>query len=148
MESMRLTCNDFGDNQPIPVEYTCDGKNLVPPLAISEVPGNTVSLALVMEDPDSPAGHFTHWILYNIPPSTSQIDSSSRPPGSSEGINTFRHIGYGGPCPQKGEHHYVFSLYALDSHLDIEQPDRNTFEDAVDGHILETTHLTGVYERK
>ena len=108
---MKLTSAAFDQNQPIPAQYTCDGVNHNPPLTFSEVPEGAQSLVLVVEDPDAPAKVFTHWLVYNIPPSTRHIREHEAPPQSTEGRSDFGTRGYGGPCPPSGTHRYVFQLF-------------------------------------
>lgn len=109
---LRLTSPAFASGGPIPVRYTCDGADEVPPLTWSGVPPEAKSLALVCSDPDAPRGTFYHWAIHAIPPDTSQLPR----PGLSEAVNDFGKPGYGGPCPPRGHgpHHYHFRLYALD----------------------------------
>lgn len=144
---MKLTSSAFNDSQTIPQEFTCDGLNLSPPLEISGVPSGTQSLALILDDPDSPSGSFTHWILYNLKTDVTQLTQGQIPLGSLEGINSFGNLGYGGPCPHQGEHRYVFTLYALNTNLTLTQPKLAEFMSALHSHVLEKTTLTGRYQR-
>ena len=109
---MNLTSPAFGNNQSIPAKYTCTGQNVSPPLQWSGVPAHTTSLALTVDDPDAPSGHFMHWDVTQIPPTTNAIPEGGRV--GVEGTNGFGKTGYGGPCPPSGEHRYVFTLKALD----------------------------------
>src|SRR6185312_6897701 len=96
----------------IPAKYTCDGAGISPPLAFGGIPPNAKTLALVVIDPDAPSGPFRHWIVLNIPPSTTRVAEGAAPAGGMEAENGFGQRGWGGPCPPNGEHHYVFNLYA------------------------------------
>lgn len=116
---MQLKSSAFDNNATIPIRYTCKGNNINPPLSIHGVPPGATSLALTVHDPDSPNGQFTHWLVWNIAPTTQQIIEGASPSGANEGINDFGEQAYGGPCPHLGEHRYIFTLYALDGLLDI-----------------------------
>lgn len=147
---MKITSTAFQNNSLIPTEYTCDGKNINPPLTIAEVPENTKSLAIIVEDPDAPVKtNFTHWVLFNISPETQEILENSIPPGSLQGNNDFGEASYKGPCPPKGIHHYIFTLYALDKYLDVlEGTTKEQVLDNMQGHIIESTHLIGIYSKE
>lgn len=140
-------------NDNIPRHYTCDGENVSPPLAWGNVPEGTKSLALIADDPDAPGGTFTHWVMYNIPPHVQELPEDVRrdetlPNGALQGINSFRRIGYGGPCPPGGTHRYYFKLYALDTTLDL-QPGatKELLLSAIQGHVLAETEVMGKYSR-
>lgn len=138
----------FESNQMIPSKYTCDGENINPPLAISGVSESAKSLVLIFDDPDSPSGTWTHWTLFNIDPKTTIIEENSVPKNTTEGLNTFGNIGYGGPCPQKGMHRYFFKLYALDTMLNLDSSaTKENIESAMQGHILQETNMMGTYIR-
>lgn len=138
----------FDNNERIPVEYTCDGKNVNPPLEFFDVPKNTKSLVLIVDDPDSPTKVWNHWMLGNIPANTMKISENSVPKGSREGMNDFRKIEYGGPCPHSGIHRYQFKLFALDRVLDLVSGfSKKDAETAIKGHIIERAVLTGIYSR-
>lgn len=138
----------FNDKERIPSRYTCDGKNINPPLEFIDVPKNAKSLVLTADDPDSPSGIFTHWIVWNIPPNTRSIKENSVPAGAKEGMNDFGNVGYGGPCPHSGTHRYRFALYALDAELNSSREmTKNNVENAMKGHIIDRAILTGLYSR-
>jgi Raf kinase inhibitor-like YbhB/YbcL family protein len=153
---MTIESPAFDPGERIPEMYTCDGdRTLSPPLAFAELPEDTVSLALIVDDPDVPKellpeGHFTHWVLFNIPPETLVI-----PEGGSAGIagsNTGGGKAYTGPCPppeyEPSTHRYIFSLYALDASLDLpEGATKQKVEAAMQDHILATAKLIGTYSR-
>jgi Raf kinase inhibitor-like YbhB/YbcL family protein len=142
-----LTSSSFSQGQEIPVEYTCDGKNVNPPLEFSNIPKDTVTLALIVSDPD--ADNWIHWILWNIEPDNPVILEDDLPEGAVEGINDFNQRGYDGPCPPSGTHHYVFELYALDTELELDPSvEVSGLLDVMEGHILKNTELTGLYSRQ
>ena len=144
---MRLTSPAFVDAGNIPSKYTCEGENISPPLEISDLPDNAVSLALIMDDPDAVVGTFVHWVVWNIPKDTKNIQEGSEPEGV-QGITGFGRIGYGGPCPPSGTHNYKFKLYALNKKLDLKQSSRKRdLEQAMRGYIIEDVVLTGKYKR-
>ena len=143
-----LTSSAFQDSDTIPREFTCDGDDLAPPLAWSDAPERTRSFALVMEGPDAVHGTFTHWLLYDIPATTTALWEQRC---AKALCNGFGQIGYGGPCPalDDGPHRYVFTLYALDvPTLDLHTPTRQALECSLHAHTLTTAHLMGRYERK
>jgi len=147
--TMNITSTAFKQNDPIPSKYTCDGQDFTPPLSFLEVPDGAQSLALSVVDPDSPSGHFTHWVAWNIPANTKEIIEGSLPAGIIQGKNDFGKEGYGGPCPGSGRHHYVFNLYALDEKINLEEGlSRDQLESAVADHILARAQLVGLYQRQ
>lgn len=147
---MRLFSPSFQHSERIPIQYTCDGGDAIPPLQISEVPEGAQSLALIMDDPDAPIeGSFVHWVVWNISPETQEIPEGVAPSGSVQGTNNFGNIGYGGPCPPSGEHRYLFKLYALDKEMDLEEgAEKVDVEAAMEGSILDSTTLMGLYSRE
>jgi len=151
---VHIISNAFKEGELIPAKYTCDGENISPLLQIEESPRDTKYFALIMDDPDSKEGTFTHWIIYNIPANLTELperlpDSGKLPDGSCQGINDFGKSGYGGPCPGKGRHRYVFKLYALDSSLNPVLPvSRASIDEVLKGHIIAQANLIGLYERK
>lgn len=133
----------------IPSAYTCDGKNTNPPLDIEQVPANTKSLVLIVDDPDAPAGTWVHWTMWNISPDTTEIKEGSVPNGAVEGVTSFSKPGYGGPCPHSGTHRYFFKLYALDALLDLSISSRvGDLEKAMEGLILTQAEFMGTYARR
>ncbi|HEU0050702.1 MAG TPA: YbhB/YbcL family Raf kinase inhibitor-like protein [Patescibacteria group bacterium] len=149
---MEITSSAFEQNQSIPSKYTCDGENVSPPLAISGVPQQAKSFVLIMDDPDVPpeagVSVFVHWIVYDIPPGTLQIDEGKNPPGTI-GAGTRGRIGYSGPCPPDREHRYVFKLYALNNVLGLpEGSTREQVEKSMQGKVIASTKLVGKYKRK
>lgn len=146
---MEITSPAFDNNQYIPAQYTCDGENSSPPLTIADAPEQTLSLVLIMHDPDAPAGDFLHWTVWNINPDLKMIPEQwMPPPGTVQGLTDFGRSGYGGPCPPSGIHRYFFELYALDTTLDIPRESKRTdIEKAMTGHVLAKTQLIGLYAR-
>jgi Raf kinase inhibitor-like YbhB/YbcL family protein len=147
--NMLLTSPSFENNAAIPKKYTCDGGDINPELLIQNVPDDAKSLALILDDPDAPNGIFTHWVVWNIDPRTMSIKQESVPPKSSEGKNSAGRVGYIGPCPPSGVHHYHFKMYALDAMLALpEGASKAELEKSMQGHILEETDFVGTYSRE
>lgn len=145
---MQITSPSFNHGQMIPKKYTCDGENINPPLEIQNIPDGVKSLVIIMDDPDSPNGTFTHWTVLNISPDTTLIKEHCNFLNATEGINSFQEFGYGGPCPHFGTHHYFFKLYALDTILDLSpQTEKSEIELAMENHILEKAELVGLYSK-
>ena len=145
---MELTSSAFLDNQAMPSFFTCDGANINPPLQINSVPKETQSLALIVDDPDAPTGLWVHWLVWNIDPQTKTIEQNSYPIGSIRGLTSFGNTNYGGPCPPSGSHRYYFKLYALDTKLNLTpNAGKDNLEQAMQGHILDTAQLIGLYQR-
>jgi Raf kinase inhibitor-like YbhB/YbcL family protein len=145
----------FSAEGDIPVAHTCDGLDISPSLRWSDPPANTKGLALVVNDPDAPAGTWVHWVLYGVPPSLRALPEGVATRNTvagigTQGLNDFRKVGYGGPCPPRGPaHRYVFTLYALDTALHL--PARKTKADlakAMAGHVLAQAELVGRYRRR
>lgn len=138
----------FSEGDLIPSKFTCDGENINPRLDIAGVPSNAKSLALIVDDPDSPSGNWLHWSIWNMSPKIKFIEDGKLPTDAIEGVTDFRNVGYGGPCPGQGTHRYQFSLYALDTLLDLlAGAKRGELEAAMRGHIIEQAKLMGVYKR-
>lgn len=151
---MQLTSSAFKEGAPIPAPYTCDGKNVSPPLQWSGVPPGAKTLALVADDPDAPIGTWVHWVLFDLPASTTELPedvakSQYVAGGARQGLNSFKHLGYGGPCPPAGKaHRYFFKLYALDTQLDLKPgASSKAVEKAMQNHILAEGQLMGTYQR-
>ena len=139
----------FKLNTMIPNQYTCSGTDISPPLTWHDVPPNTQSLALVVEDPDAPNGVFTHWFLYNIQPSVMKLDAGSPVPEGAANIkNSWGSLKYRGPCPPMGTHRYVFKLYALDNVLSLNViATTDEALKAMTGHVLGSSELVGLYQK-
>lgn len=150
MDGFGLTSPAFGEGQVVPVRYTADGPDLSPPLRIQDPPEGTVSFALIMDDPDAPMGTWVHWVAWNIPGTASAIPEGGLPEGAVEGTNSWGRTGYGGPSPPRGTgvHRYVFTLYALDTTLDLPpSTDKAGLLAAIKGHVLGEARLVGTYTR-
>jgi Raf kinase inhibitor-like YbhB/YbcL family protein len=154
-DQMQLTSTAFAEGAAIPAKHTCDAKNVSPPLKWSGAPAGTKSLALIVDDPDAPVGTWVHWVLYNLPATTTELaedlpKSQFVAGGAKQGLNDFRHLGYGGPCPPHGKpHRYFFKLYALDVPLDLKPGlTKKDLEHAMEKHILAQAQLMGTYQRK
>jgi len=151
--AFRLTSPSFQANADIPARFTCSGDDLSPALAWSDPPAGTQSLALIADDPDAPGGTFTHWVLYDLPPSARRLPEgvprASDPDGGRQGRNDFDAIGYGGPCPPPGSpHRYLFRLYALDKKLNLRAgASKGDVERALKGHALAQAELIGRFGR-
>jgi len=144
---VKLSSDAFENNAMIPKTYTCDGEDVSPPLKITGASGKAKSLVLIMDDPDAPMGTFTHWTVWNIPPTKSEF-AKGEYIEFSQGVTDFGKAGYGGPCPPSGTHRYFFKLYALDSLLELKAgATKAELELAINGHIIEKTELVGKYAR-
>ena len=147
-QNMKLTSTAFANEEKIPVTYTCDGTKVNPPLSVSGVPASAKSLSLIVDDPDAPMGTFTHWVIWNLSPTTGEITSGVIPPTSQEGTNSAGRIGYTPPCPPAGTHRYFFTLFALDTTIGLDgKAKKAELETAMKGHIIEQTNLIGAYGR-
>ena len=151
---IRITSTAFADGQPIPQRFTCQGTDVSPPLAWTGVPANTKNLALICDDPDAPSGDWVHWVLYGLPPATTDLaekvaPTPQLPGGARQGSNDFQRIGYGGPCPPIGRHRYFHKLYALDTTLgDRGRLSKADVLAAMKDHVIRQAELVGTYERK
>ena len=149
MSDLKISSPAFENNGRIPGRYTCTGKDVNPPLLIGNVPAKAKSIALIVDDPDAPAGTWVHWVVWNISPGTSDIGENSVPSGAKQGLNDFRVHEYRGPCPPSGTHRYFFKVYALDTVLDP-GPDttKSDMERAMKGHIIGQARIVGLYEKR
>lgn len=155
--TLSITSIGFTNGGEIPAIYTCQGKDIAPPLNWTGVPENAKSLLLIVDDPDAPdpkAPRMTwvHWVLYNIPPDAAGlpegVTSSDLPPGTLEGLNDWNRTGYGGPCPPIGRHRYFHKLYALDTMLpDLKKPTKAAVESAMKEHVIGMAQLVGTYRK-
>lgn len=155
--TLSLSSSAFDPHDTIPNTYTCDGKDVSPPLDWAGVPERAQSLVLVVDDPDAPdpaapKRTFVHWLLYNLPPDAAGLPQGAAarglPSGTRQGINDWRRAGYGGPCPPIGRHRYFFKLYALDTKLpDLGRANKARIERAMQGHVLAHAELVGTYQR-
>ena len=151
-----LSSPAFTNNGEIPRQYSCDGDDVSPALVWSGVPAEAKSLVLIVDDPDAPdpaAPRMTwvHWVLYNLPPSSTGlvegVATHALPPGTLEGQNDWKHVGYRGPCPPVGRHRYFHKLYALNTVLpDLKSPTKGKLEAAMHGHVIASAELIGTYQ--
>ena len=155
---LTLTSPSFTHEGTIPEHFTCDGKDISPALDWSNIPEGSKSLVLIVDDPDAPDPAapkivWVHWVLYNIPPTANGliegVTEKNLPPGTLQGINDWKRIGYGGPCPPIGNHRYFYKLYALDRVLpDLHRPTKSQLEQAMQNHIIGQGVLIGRYQRR
>jgi Raf kinase inhibitor-like YbhB/YbcL family protein len=152
---MKIASTAFAGNGEIPAVHTCEGRDVAPPLHFDGVPAGAKSLALIVDDPDAPdpaAPKMTwvHWVVYDIDPATAGLsEGGALPAGARDGLNDWKRIGYGGPCPPVGRHRYFFKLYALDTTLSFAHPPTKAqLEQAMKGHVLAHAELVGTYVRR
>jgi Raf kinase inhibitor-like YbhB/YbcL family protein len=151
--TMKLTSPEFSEGALIPVRYTCSGDDISPPLAWGDIPAGAQSLALIADDPDAPAGTWVHWVAFNLPVTAGGLpegikDAKQLAGGGRQGANSWRRVGYGGPCPPSGTHRYFFKLYALDTTLPLgNTATAKDLQAAMKGHILAETQLMGRFKR-
>jgi Raf kinase inhibitor-like YbhB/YbcL family protein len=153
-----LTSPAFADSGAIPPRYTCEGEDISPELRWTGNRSGTKSFGLIVDDPDAPDPRapkitWVHWVLYDIPADVhvlpENVASQSLPAGIKQGLNDWKRLGYGGPCPPIGTHRYFFKLYALDAVLpDLGRPTKAQLLDAMKGHVLEEAQLIGTYKKK
>lgn len=150
---MKLSSTAFRERGKIPSLYTCEGKNINPPLTFEDIPKETKTLVLIMDDPDVPKtlradGMWDHWVLFNIPPSTHSILENAKNLPGTAGKTTSNTLAYIGPCPPDREHRYFFKLFALDISLELKVgATKAAVESAMEGHILAKAQLMGLYEK-
>ena len=153
---MKLSSPAFAPQGDIPERHTCEGADVAPALQWSDVPANTASLVLIVDDPDAPdpaapQRTWVHWLLYNLPPDTGGLPEGGQPlpPGTCEGLNDWHCTGYGGPCPPIGRHRYFFKLYALDTVLgDLGPVTKARLLQAMKGHVVAEAQVMGTYEKR
>ena len=155
--SLTITSAAFAPNAAMPTRHTCEGDDVSPQLAWSGAPAGTRSFALIVDDPDAPdpaapRTTWVHWLLYNIPSTTTELPeavaSGALPAGTREGVNDWKRTGYGGPCPPIGRHRYFHKLYALDTVLpNLQRPGKAALEKAIEGHVLAQGVLIGTYQK-
>ena len=152
---MQLTSSAFKTSSAIQKQFTCEGKNVSPPLTWTGTPAKVKSFALIADDPDAPSGTWVHWVVYDLPATTTELPEDTPKSqlisgNAKQGITDFKQVGYGGPCPPPGKpHRYFFKLYALDEMLNLKPgATKKDIEKAMTGHILATAELVGTYERK
>ncbi|MBM4240330.1 MAG: YbhB/YbcL family Raf kinase inhibitor-like protein [Euryarchaeota archaeon] len=147
----KISSSAFSEGGMIPQKYTTNGEDVSPPLSWSSAPSGAQSFAIICEDPDSPAGNFTHWVIFDIPSNVKELaegigDQRTLENGAKQGINDFGSIGYMGPAPPSGTHRFYFKIYALDTKLNLEAgATKDQVLKAMEGHILAETQLMGKY---
>jgi hypothetical protein len=154
--AFELSSSAFPPQGEIPSKYTCQGQDVSPPLAWSDVPSNAKGLVLIVEDPDAPdpaAPKMTwvHWVLYNIPPRAGSLAEAVKqlPAGTLEGLNDWGRTGYSGPCPPVGRHRYFHKLYALDAVLpNLGKATKAKLEAAMKPHLIAQAELIGTYQKR
>ncbi|OGG05986.1 hypothetical protein A3D05_03370 [Candidatus Gottesmanbacteria bacterium RIFCSPHIGHO2_02_FULL_40_24] len=146
---MNIKSSVFENNEYIPRKYTCDGENINPPLTLAEIPDNTKSLVLIVNDPDAPSGDFIHWVVYNIAPDELEVNENSVPAGGVGGMNDSGNSGYAGPCPPPASpHRYFFRVFALDSVINLDKGARiSEIKEKMDGRVIASAELLGLYKR-
>jgi Raf kinase inhibitor-like YbhB/YbcL family protein len=144
----------FAAGTMIPRVYTCSGADRSPPLVWTGVPRSAKSLALIVDDPDAPAGTWVHWVIFNVPAREPRLEegvakTESLADGTRQGVNSFGKVGYDGPCPPPGDpHHYHFRLFALDSILNLRAgAGAADLEAATRGHVVATAEIIGKFGR-
>jgi len=146
---MKISSPAFLNNEPIPSKYTCDGTNVNPPLLFENIPKETKSLVLIVDDPDASGGTWTHWLVWNMGPTTKTIKENSLPEDVVEGTTSFGKPGYGGPCPPSGTHRYFFKLFALDTELNLtKNTNKEQLERVVSKHVISKAEIIGLYSVK
>src|SRR5438270_5419570 len=134
---MKISSSAFREGGTIPEKFSKDGQNVNPELRIEGVPAEAKSLALIVDDPDAPVGLFTHWLVWNIDPKTTEIAENSGPKGAVQGTNDYPNLGYDGPQPPSGTHRYYFKIFALDQMLDLKSgAKRKEVDAAMQGHVI------------
>lgn len=142
---MEITSTAFSSGSMIPEKYTCEGKNISPPLDIKGIPLNAISLVIIMEDPDAPGGTWVHWLVWNIPVTHHIKENEVH---GTEGLNDFGKHNYGGPCPPSGTHRYFIKVYALDCQLNLpDTTNRSQLEEEMSGNIIAYGELMGIYQK-
>jgi Raf kinase inhibitor-like YbhB/YbcL family protein len=150
-QTIQVTSAAFRDGETIPTEFTCSGADRSPPLRWAGVPSGAVEVALIVDDPDAPGGTFLHWALFALPPGNGGVEAGTVPQGARQGKNGFGKVGYGGPCPPKGDppHHYRFTVYGLSRKVD--RPDGAPGEDVrrdAEAAAIATGRLIGLFGRR
>src|SRR6266704_3177773 len=143
---MKITSSAFQEGGDIPSKFSRDGGNVNPPLHVEGTPANAKSLVLIVDDPDAPVGLFTHWLVWNIAPKTTEVPEKGMPKGAVQGTSDYSNLGYGGPQPPSGTHRYYFKIFALDQTLDLRPgAKRQELDKAMSGHVVSQGQLMGRY---
>ncbi|MGE0526420.1 MAG: YbhB/YbcL family Raf kinase inhibitor-like protein [Bdellovibrionales bacterium] len=154
-KELQLRSPAFDDQGDIPPQYTCEGDDTPPPLEWNGAPAGTRSYVLIVDDPDAPDPRapertWVHWVVYNIPGHVDHLNHAhvQLPEGAATGVNDWKNVTWGGPCPPVGKHRYFFKLYALDTYLNFDlPPTKSQIEQAMQGHILTQAELVGRYAK-
>lgn len=153
-DSLIIKSSSFGSNEYIPAKYSCDAENISPSIEWNKGPEATKSYVLICDDPDAPSKIWVHWVLFNIPSSVTKLDENI-PIGKNaignavQGTNDSGDMGYSGPCPPSGIHHYHFRVYALDCSLSLDPgTSRSDVDVAIKNHILAQGEIIGLYKRE
>lgn len=146
---MKISSPAFQEGGTIPEKFSRNGQNVNPELRIDGAPVEAKSLALIVDDPDAPVGLFTHWLVWNIDPKTTEVGENSVPKGGVQGTNDFPGRRYDGPQPPSGTHRYYFKIFALDTTLNLKSgAKRKEVEAAMKGHVLSQGQLMAKYSKK
>ena len=152
--AIKVTSAAFENGGMIPSKYTCDGADVSVPLMWEGVPDGAKSIALIADDPDAPMGTWVHWVVYDLPPETRELEehmpvAAKLDNGAKQGVTDFKRVGYGGPCPPSGTHRYFFKVYALDTIIEASgMLDKAGLLKAMEGHIIGQGQIMGKYRRK
>ncbi len=145
---MKISSSAFTSGQLIPTIYTCDGHSINPPLTVESIPLGTMSLTITFDDPDATLGTFHHWLVWNIPANMQNIPENWNPTNAVQGESSSGQKKYVGPCPPKGQHRYIFTVYALNTTLNLpSSAKRSDIDKAMEGHVLDSGQLMGLYSR-
>jgi Raf kinase inhibitor-like YbhB/YbcL family protein len=153
-KTMELKSSAFQSGATIPRRHTCDADDASPQLSWSSVPTGTKTLSLIVDDPDAPGGTWVHWVIYDLPADAKELaeavgKTETLANGGKQGLNDFRRVGYGGPCPPAGKpHRYFFKLYALNASTNLKpRATKQQLFAAMQGHVLGEAELIGRYQR-
>ena len=142
---MEISSPEFMNNEYMPERFGYQHDNVNPELIIDNIPSGTKSMALIVDDPDAPIGTWVHWLMYDMP-IVDRIEEGGS--AGKQGVNDYKTMRYGGPCPPSGTHRYFFKIYALDKMLGLKEgADKRTLEKAMEGHVLDEAELVGLYKR-
>ncbi len=150
---IKIKSKVFDEGEPIPVKYTCSGIDVSPPLEWESLPEDTVSIAIICEDPDAPGGTWSHWVIFNLPAVARNLPEHVMgreilDNGAVQGLNDFGKVGYGGPCPPNGTHHYYYKIFALNTKLDLPpRTTRKTFLESINEHVIDQGQIMGTFTR-
>jgi hypothetical protein len=152
--AIEVTSRGFTNGVVVRPKYTCDGLNLSPDLSWTGVPAEAVSTVVLVDDPGVGQGAFTHWLVYDLPPTIVSFDEGKGGPyteiagGGFQSATDFGFLGYAGPCPPEGEiHSYFVHVYALDTEVGFVQATREEVVAAMAGHIIGHGTFRGLYQR-